>query len=136
MIKCMILHDQIHDAWRSNALWLFTKCLFLLIIKHHQASSRVIQCHQALWRFMTLYDDIWCFMMLHDASWHFMMLYDTSWHFMTFHEISWHFMTFHDSCCNTLDVIMNDLLRFWGFDHHLDLIKLCEYYLVIFGNKY
>ena len=25
----------------------------------------------------------------------------------------------HDPCCNTLDVIMNDFMMFWGFDHWL-----------------
>ena len=64
------------------------------IIKHHQATL-----YNALRHCMTLYDTSWCFMMLHDAS--------------------WHFMKFHDPCCNTLEVIINDLMMFWGFGHWL-----------------
>ena len=88
MIKCMILDDQMHDSWWSNAWY--------LMIKHHQALSSM------------LYDVLWCFMMLHDASWCFMML----------HDASWCFTMLHDPCCNTLDVIMNDL-RFWSLTHWL-----------------
>ena len=61
MIKCMILDDQMHDAWWSNALCLLIRCMTIMhdynnvcfyqvsssIIKCHQASSSVIKRHQA-----------------------------------------------------------------------------------------
>ena len=59
MIKCMILDDQMHDAWWLNALCLMIKCttippllrlggiIMFIFIKCHQASSSVIKHHQA-----------------------------------------------------------------------------------------
>ena len=38
---------------------------------------------------------------------------------MTLHDAWWHLMTLNVPCCNTLDLIMNDLMMFWGFGHSL-----------------
>ena len=90
------------------------------VIKRHQASSSIIKHHQEsssnikhdLWRFMMFYE---YFMTLYDILWRFMTLYDALWCFMMLHDASWRFMMIHDACCITLDVIMNDLMMFWGF---------------------